>query len=131
MSKKVYIHEYKNKSSYNEETKIDEEYLRDGVKGISFKVLKVVKGKKEEFMKISGKELEDGNFGVTVRKGDKKDQMTLNKKDFVALIKKHKELAFVEKYIAKEMEKFRKTLKGGRRQSYKTPSGSVLEELAR
>ena len=122
MSKKIFIHEYKTENRMNEEKQVHEEYLRDGVKGISFKVLKMSKGKKEAYHKISGKELEDGNFGVTVKKDGKEEKMTLSKKDFVALLKKHKELAFVEKYIAKEMEKFRKTLKGGKRRSSRKSS---------
>ena len=119
MSKKIFIHEYKTENRMNDDKDVHEEYLRDGAKGMSFKVLKLSKGKKEAYMKVSGKELEDGNFGVTVKKDGKEEKMTLNKKDFITFIKKHKELAFLEKYISKEMEKFRKTLKGGRRSSRK------------
>ena len=110
MSKKIFIYEYKLENRNNDEKQLDEEYLRDGIKGISFKYFKLSKGKKESFFKLSGKELEDGSFGITVRQEEKTDEQTLNKKDFIAFLKKHKELGFVTKYIEKDMEKFRKSL---------------------
>ncbi len=55
MSKKIFIHEYKLEHRVNEEKQLDEEYLRDGDKGISFKALKLTKGKKESFFKLSVK----------------------------------------------------------------------------
>ena len=117
MSKKIFIYEYKLENRNNDEKQLDEEYLRDGIKGISFKYFKLSKGKKESFFKLSGKELEDGTFGITIRQEEKTDEQTLNKKDFIAFLKKHKELGFVTKYIEKDMEKFRKSLnsdKGGK-----------------
>ena len=117
--KKIYIHDYKMDHRMNEERELVEEFLRDGPKGISFKALKKIAGKKNSFVKISGKELEDGNFGITIKIEDNAEQKTVSKKDLMALIKKHKELAFLEKYMTKEMDKFRKTLKGG---SYKKKS---------
>jgi len=115
MSKKIYIHQYKKEYRMNEEKTLEEEYLRDGIKGISFKSLKLTKGKKESFFKLSGKELEDGTFGITVKKDGETKQETLNQKDFIAFLKKHKDLSFVSDYISKTMDKFRKTLKGGKR----------------
>ena len=115
MSKKIYIHQYKKEYRMNEEKTLEEEYLRDGIKGISFKSLKLTKGKKESFLKLSGKELEDGTFGVTIKKDGKTKQETLKQKEFIAFLKKHKDLSFVSDYISKTMDKFRKTLKGGKR----------------
>ena len=131
MSKKIFIHEYKTENRMNDEKEVHEEYLRDGSKGISFKALKMSKGKKEAYHKISGKELENGDFGVTVKKDGKEDKMTLNKKDFVAFIKKHKELAFLVKYIDKEMEKFRKTLKGGKRKTSRKTSKRASRKVSK
>ena len=131
MSKKIFIHEYKLENRINEEKQLDEEYLRDGIKGISFKSLKLSKGKKEHFLKLSGKELEDGTFGVTIKKDGDEKKETLNKKDFIAFLKKHKELSFVVKYIEKDMEKFRKTLKGGKRRSSKKGSKKVYKKKSR
>jgi len=109
--KKIYIHQHINENRMNEEKSLIEQFIRDGEKGLSFKMLKLSKGKKELFFKISGKELEDKNFAITIRDGEKKEEKTINKKELMALIKKHKELDFLENYMTKDMEKFRKTLK--------------------
>ena len=80
------------------------------------------KGKKDSYKKVSGKELEDGNFGITIKIDGEVKEENMNKKELMALIKKHKELAFIEKYMTKDMEKFRKTLKGGKRKTSKKKS---------
>merc|ERR1711907_80878 len=116
-NKKIYIHKFLSEHRVNDEKNTTEEFLRDNEKGISFTSMNLTKGKKESYKKVSGKELEDGNFGVTIKIDGNVEQKTMSKKDLMALIKKHKELAFIEKYMTKDMEKFRKTLKGGKRKS--------------
>ena len=121
--KKIFIHKFLSESRINDEKNTTEEFLRDNETGISFTSMNLTKGKKQSYKKVSGKELEDGNFGITIKIDENVEQKTLSKKDLMALIKKHKELSFIEKYMTKDMEKFRKTLKGGKRKSsYKKTS---------
>ena len=57
------------------------------------------------------------------KNGEKEDKQTVgNVKELITFVKKHKQLAFVEKYLTKDMEKFRKTLKGGKRKASKKGS---------
>ena len=130
-NKKIYIHKFLSEHRVNEEKNTTEEFLRDNEKGISFTSMNLTKGKKESYKKISGKELEDGNFGVTIKIDGNVEQKTMSKKDLMALIKKHKELAFIEKYMTKEMEKFRKTLKGGKRRSSKKSSRKAAKKTSK
>ena len=120
--KKIFIHKFLSEHRINDEKNTTEEFLRDNENGISFTSMNLTKGKKESYKKVSGKELEDGNFGVTIKIDGNVEQKTMSKKDLLALIKKHKELAFIEKYMTKDMEKFRKTLKGGKRKSSRRKS---------
>ena len=120
--KKIFIHKYLTEHRINDEKKTIEEFLRDGEKGISFTSMNLSKGKKDSYKKVSGKELEDGNFGITIKIDGEVKEENMNKKELMALIKKHKELAFIEKYMTKDMEKFRKTLKGGKRKTSKKKS---------
>ena len=120
--KKIFIHKFLSEHRINDEKNTTEEFLRDNENGISFTSMNLTKGKKESYKKVSGKELEDGNFGVTIKIDGNVEQKTMSKKDLMALIKKHKELAFIEKYMTKDMEKFRKTLKGGKRKSSRRKS---------
>ena len=121
--KKMFIHEYKKNNKMNEEHTLEEEFLRDGPKGISFHVTKLSKGKKSNYFKVGGKELEDGTYGITIKKGEEVEKKTIaNLKDLIAFSKQHSELAFLNKYLTKDMEKFRKTLKGGKRKSTKKGS---------
>ena len=70
--------------------------------------MRLNKGKTSDFKKISGREI-DGKFEVLIRsEGGKSEELKLSEKDFLAFIKKHKELAFVVNYMSKEMDKFRK-----------------------
>jgi hypothetical protein len=119
----MFIHEYKKNNKMNEEHTLEEEFLRDGPKGISFHVTKLSKGKKSNYFKVGGKELEDGTYGITIKKGEEVEKKTIaNLKDLIAFSKQHSELAFLNKYLTKDMEKFRKTLKGGKRKSTKKGS---------
>ena len=120
--KKIFIHKFLSEHRINDEKNTTEEFLRDNENGISFTSMNLIKGKKESYKKVSGKELEDGNFGITIKIDGNVEQKTMSKKDLLALIKKHKELAFIEKYMTKDMEKFRKTLKGGKRKSSRRKS---------
>ena len=82
MSKKIYIHKFLSEHRVNDEKETTEEFLRDNEKGISFTSMNLSKGKKENYKKISGKELEDGNFGITIKINGEVEQKTVSKKNF-------------------------------------------------
>ena len=110
MAKFIY---HRNKEDTVNENKVQtEEFLRDGPKGLTFRFMHLDK-KKNHYKKIVGKLADDGkslNIGV---KEEGKDLVTMDIK--VADLKKHKELKFVVDYIAKDMAKFRKSMKAGKR----------------
>lgn len=123
--KQIYLHKVITDHNINGERENIEEFLRDGPKGISFQSLKLEQGKKKSYLKVSGKEMEDGTFAVNVKTdGGNTEQQMLSKKDFMAFLKKHKQLAFLEKYMSKEMDKFRKTLKSEKKPARATRKSS-------
>ena len=74
-----------------------EEELRDGPRGVSFKLFKKTGDKTEKYV---AKQKEDGTFELYIVVGDKKDSQTLSKADLIKEIKKIKGLEFAIKYLA-------------------------------
>ena len=103
MSKITYLHREIHEKIVDGKRTIHEEMIIDGPKGLTFK-LYIKNGEKET--KISGIK-KNGDFIVNVKKGDKKETVTLDRKEFLEMLKKEKELDFAKKYI--------ETLKGGAR----------------
>jgi len=83
--------------------------LIDGTKGLSFSFLEK---KGDSFYKVSVKQLEDNTFEVKEKKGEKEDVKNLNEQEVMKMLKKEKNLSFVDEYVSKERKKF---LKGGKR----------------
>ena len=81
----------------------------DGTKGLSFLFLEK---KGDSFYKVSAKQSEDKTFEVKEKKGDKEDVKKLSEAEVMKMIKKEKNLSFVDAYVSKERKKF---LKGGKR----------------
>ena len=88
--------------------------LIDGAKGLSFSFLEK---KGDKFYKIKAKQLEDGTFEVKEKKDDKEDKKTMKEADVMKMVKKDKNLKFVDDYVSKERKKY---LKGGKRKSKKS-----------
>ena len=80
----------------------------DGEKGLSFLFLEK---KGDSFYMVKAKELEDGSFEVKEKKGENEEVKNLSKTDVMNMIKKDKNLIFVNEYVSKERSK----LKGGKR----------------
>ena len=88
----------------------------DGTKGLSFSFLEK---KGESFYKVSAKQLEDKTFELKEKKNDKEDVKNLSEADLMKMVKKDKNLTFVNDYVSKDRKKF---LKGGKRKSSKKSS---------
>ena len=105
----IFIHSRKTENVNNEEKYVYEEFIRDGSKGLTFKYYTKTRGKKNTSYKIKGIESGKNKFKLTIIKddNDKKEFDNVDLKDLA----KHSELKFLEDYIKKHMEKFRKTIK--------------------
>merc|ERR1711998_723634 len=83
-------------------------------------------GKKDHFKKISGKEIEKDKFNVIVRSGEDTKELTLNSKELLDMLKKDKDLGFIQDYVAKSQKKFRDSMEkqaaGARKKSSKKKS---------
>merc|ERR1712023_286104 len=88
----------------------------DGTKGLSFSFLEK---KGDSFYRVSAKQLEDKSFEIKEKKNDKEDVKNLSEADGMKMVKKDKNLTFVNDYVSKERKKF---LKGGKRKSSKKSS---------
>ena len=88
----------------------------DGTKGLSFSFLEK---KGDSFYRVSAKQLEDKSFEIKEKKNDKEDVKNLSEADVMKMVKKDKNLTFVNDYVSKERKKF---LKGGKRKSSKKSS---------
>ena len=88
----------------------------DGTKGLSFSFLEK---KGDSFYKVSAKQLEDKTFEIKEKKNDKEDVKNLSEADVMKMVKKDKNLTFVNDYVSKDRKKF---LKGGKRKSSKKSS---------
>ena len=92
--------------------------LIDGTKGLSFSFLEK---KGDKFYRVSAKQMEDGSFDVKEKKDDKEDKKTMSETDVMKMVKKDKNLNFVDDYVSKERKKY---LKGGKRKSKKSSKKS-------
>ena len=127
MSKK-FIYHRSHEDTMNDSKVVKEEYLRDGEKGLTFRFMHFDK-KKNHYKKIVGKLSEDGK---KVNIGIKEEGKEIVKSEIkVADLKKHKELKFVVDYMAKHMDKFRKTLKGGKRKYRKSKNSKKRKSRKR
>jgi hypothetical protein len=99
--------------------------LIDGAKGLSFSFLEK---KGEKFYKVSAKQMEDGTFEVKEKKDDKEDKKTMSEADVMKMVKKDKNLKFVDDYVSKERKKY---MKGGKRKSKKSSKKSSKKKATK
>ena len=99
--------------------------LIDGTKGLSFSFLEK---KGDKFYKVSARQMEDGTFEVKEKKDDKEDKKTMSEADVMKMVKKDKNLKFVEDYVSKERKKY---LKGGKRKSKKSSKKSSKKKATK
>ena len=110
MSKKLFIHSNKSEQVFNDEKYVNEEFIKDGPKGLVFKYFKQNKdSKKNESFKIKGIEESDKKFTLTITKNAEEPKKF--EKVPLSDLSKHKELKFLNEYIKNKMNSFRKTLK--------------------
>ena len=110
MSKKLFIHSDKSEKVFNNEKHVNEEFIKDGPKGLVFKYYKQNKdSKKNDSFKIKGVETTNKKFSLTITKNSEEPK----KFEDVPLsdLSKYKELKFLHDYIKNKMSSFRKTLK--------------------
>jgi len=79
--------------------------LIDGAKGLSFSFLEK---KGDKFYKVNAMQLEDGTFKVQEKKDEKEDKKTMKEADVMKMVKKDKNLKFVDDYVSKERKNYLK-----------------------
>jgi adenylate kinase/ribonuclease R len=99
--------------------------LIDGEKGLSFSFLEK---KGDSFYRVNVKELEDKSFEVKEKKGDKEEVKKLSEADVMNMVKKDKNLTFVNDYVSKDRKKF---LKGGKKKKSKKGSKSTKKKMSK
>jgi topoisomerase IA-like protein len=102
MSNLKFLHKVENRSFKDGVSKIHEESIVDGQRGISIKFFKKDDSGVER-IHINGK---DNKYVMKTRKGDKTDEKVLTKDELLAELNKNKSLKFAAE--------FAKTQKGGR-----------------
>ena len=86
------------------------ESVLDGTKGVSFVFLEK---NGEKFYRISGKQLESGEYEVKEKKDNDETTSEMKEGDVMKLIAKNKKLAFIENYMKKERSVLLKEQKEG------------------
>ena len=118
MSTVFYRYEYNLSTVKNDVKHTVKSSLIDGTKGLSFSFLEK---KGDKFYKVSAKQMEDGTYEVKEKKDDKEDKQVMKEADVMKMVKKDKNLKFVDDYVSKERKKY---LKGGKRKSKKSSKKS-------
>jgi len=86
------------------------ESVLDGTKGVSFVFLEK---NGEKFYRISGKQLESGEYEIKEKKDNDETTSEMKEGDVMKLIAKNKKLAFIENYMKKERSVLLKEQKEG------------------
>ena len=105
MSTVVYRHESSLSTVKNNVKHTVKSSLIDGAKGLSFSFLEK---KGDKFYKVKAKQLEDGTFEVQEKKDEKEDKKTMKEADVMKMVKKDKNLKFVDDYVSKERKNYLK-----------------------
>jgi len=116
MSTVVYRHESSLSTVKNNVKHTVKSSLIDGAKGLSFSFLEK---KGEKFYKINAKQSEDKTFVVSEKKDDNEEKNTMKEADVMKMVKKDKNLKFVDDYVSKERKNY---LKGGKKSSKRKSS---------
>ena len=101
----VYRHENSTSSVKNNVKHTVKSSLIDGAKGLSFTFLDK---KGEKFYKINARQSEDKTFVVSEKKDDKEEKNTMKEADVMKMVKKDKNLKFVDDYFTKERKNYLK-----------------------
>lgn len=103
----LYLHEKTNKATENKKLFIRKETLKDSEKGFFFKYLHINKTDNKVIYKIECKLSNDdkNKYIVTIQKGEKKENMEVDKKGLLDIVKKEKSLSFVSDYLSSSKKK--------------------------
>ena len=106
--KAEFIHKLSHTSVKNDKVEVHEEYIVKGDKGLLIKHYHKSGGKASKLVAVMK---DDGSFSVRTMEGDKKDEQTMSKADFLKMLAKDKNLKFALDYL--------KGIKGGARKRSK------------